>query len=43
MRQLEASGLPRADAVRRLRHVNGWRREFRTLADALEGPQDGNG
>jgi len=37
MRQLEALGLPRADAVRRLRHLNGWRREFREAADALEG------
>lgn len=37
VRQLEASGLPRADAVRRLRHLNGWRREFREVADVLDG------
>jgi coenzyme F420-reducing hydrogenase gamma subunit len=43
MRQLEASGLSRADAVRRLRHVNGWRREFRELANALEGREGGGG
>jgi sulfhydrogenase subunit delta len=36
VRRLEAGGLSRADAVRRLRHINGWRAEFRTLADALE-------
>lgn len=36
MRHFEMSGLSRADAVRRLRHINGWRREFRALADALE-------
>jgi coenzyme F420-reducing hydrogenase gamma subunit len=36
VRHLEASGLSRRDAVRRLRHVNGWRPEFRALADALE-------
>ena len=36
VRQFEAAGLARADAVRRLRHINGWRREFRALADALE-------
>ena len=43
MRQLEAGGLSRADAVRRLRHVNGWRREFRELADVLEGREGGDG
>ena len=43
VRQLEASGLPRADAVRRLRHVNGWRRELRSLADTLEGREGGDG
>ncbi|HTY16205.1 MAG TPA: oxidoreductase [Myxococcota bacterium] len=32
----EAAGVSRADAVRRLRHINGWRREFRDLADRLE-------
>jgi sulfhydrogenase subunit delta len=32
----EAAGLSRIDAVRRLRHINGWRREFRDLADRLE-------
>ncbi len=32
----EAAGLSRADAVRRLRHINGWRREFRDVADRLE-------
>ena len=42
MRQLEAGGLSRADSVRRLRHVNGWRREFRELADALEGREGGD-
>jgi len=42
IRHFEASGLPRADAVRRLRHVNGWRRELRTLADALEGREVGH-
>jgi len=36
----ESSGLSRADALRRLRHINGWRREFRTLADALENAGD---
>ena len=36
VRQLEAAGLSRRDAVRRLRHVTGWRPEFRALADALE-------
>jgi coenzyme F420-reducing hydrogenase gamma subunit len=41
VRQLEANGLSRADAVRRLRHVNGWRREFRALADELEGREGG--
>jgi coenzyme F420-reducing hydrogenase gamma subunit len=41
VRQLEAAGLARRDAVRRLRHINGWRREFRTLADALERGADG--
>ena len=35
-RSFEAGGLPRADAVRRLRHINGWRRELRSLADRLE-------
>jgi len=40
VRHLEASGLSRADALRRLRHINGWRREFRTLADALENGSD---
>ncbi len=35
-RQLEASGVPRREVVQRLRHVNGWRRKFRELADALE-------
>jgi coenzyme F420-reducing hydrogenase gamma subunit len=40
---LEASGLSRADAVRRLRHVNGWRREFRELADSLEARGGGRG
>ena len=37
LRHFEAGGLSRADAVRRLRHINGWRREFRGLADRLEG------
>lgn len=41
VRQLEAAGLSRADAVRRLRHVNGWRPELRHLADALEGREAG--
>jgi coenzyme F420-reducing hydrogenase gamma subunit len=36
LRHLEAGGLTRADAVRRLRHINGWRREFRELAERLE-------
>ena len=36
VRQFEGAGLSRADAVRRLRHINGWRREFRELADRLE-------
>ena len=36
----EASGLSRGDALRRLRHINGWRRELRTLADALETRRD---
>jgi coenzyme F420-reducing hydrogenase gamma subunit len=36
VRHFEAAGLSRRDAVRRLRHVNGWRRELRTLADTLE-------
>ena len=36
----EASGLSREDALRRLRHINGWRREFRTLAEALETSRD---
>ncbi|MEB2345707.1 MAG: oxidoreductase [Deltaproteobacteria bacterium] len=43
LRAFEAAGLARRDAVRRLRHINGWRREFRSLADALErkdGPHD---
>ena len=40
VRHFEASGLSRADALRRLRHINGWRREFRTLADALESGGD---
>jgi coenzyme F420-reducing hydrogenase gamma subunit len=40
VRHFEASGLSRADALRRLRHINGWRREFRTLADALESSGD---
>jgi coenzyme F420-reducing hydrogenase gamma subunit len=40
VRHFEASGLLRADALRRLRHINGWRREFRTLADALESEGD---
>ncbi len=40
VRHFEASGLSRADALRRLRHINGWRREFRTLADALENAGD---
>jgi len=36
IRSFEAAGLSRADAVRRLRHINGWRREFRDVADRLE-------
>jgi coenzyme F420-reducing hydrogenase gamma subunit len=32
----EAAGLPRRDVVRRLRHINGWRRELRDVADRLE-------
>ena len=40
VRHFEASGLSRTDALRRLRHINGWRREFRTLADALETSRD---
>jgi len=36
VRHFEAAGLTRADAVRRLRHINGWRREFRELAKRLE-------
>jgi coenzyme F420-reducing hydrogenase gamma subunit len=36
IRSFEATGLSRADAVRRLRHINGWRREFRDVADRLE-------
>jgi coenzyme F420-reducing hydrogenase gamma subunit len=40
VRHFEASSLSRADALRRLRHINGWRREFRTLADALENGGD---
>jgi sulfhydrogenase subunit delta len=36
VRHFEATGLSRADAIRRLRHINGWRREFRALAEALE-------
>lgn len=42
VRLFEASGLSRADAVRRLRHVNGWRPELRCLADALEGLEPGH-
>jgi len=37
VRHFEAEGMSRADAIRRLRHINGWRPEFRRLADALEG------
>ena len=29
-----------SNALRRLRHINGWRREFRTLAEALETSRD---
>jgi coenzyme F420-reducing hydrogenase gamma subunit len=36
MRRFEDLGVPRRDAVRRLRGINGWRREFREIADALE-------
>jgi len=36
MRHFEAAGLSRGDALRRLRHINGWRRELRELADRLE-------
>jgi coenzyme F420-reducing hydrogenase gamma subunit len=43
VRGFEASGLSRADAIRRLRHVNGWRREFRTLAERLEAEGAGGG
>jgi coenzyme F420-reducing hydrogenase gamma subunit len=35
-RWLEAGGLARRDVARRLRGINGWRREFRELADRLE-------
>lgn len=35
----ERSGLPRADAVRRLRHINGRRPAFRELADRLASGQ----
>ena len=40
IRHFEASGLARADALRRLRHINGSRREFRTLAEMLESADD---
>ena len=36
IRTFEAAGLSRRDAVRRLRHINGWRREFRDVADRLQ-------
>ncbi len=38
---LEAEGLPRRDVARRLRGINGWRREFREIADRLEGRAEG--
>jgi coenzyme F420-reducing hydrogenase gamma subunit len=37
VRHFEAEGMTREDAIRRLRHINGWRPELRHLADALEG------
>lgn len=37
VRSFEAAGMSQADAARRLRGINGWRREFRELADRLEG------
>jgi coenzyme F420-reducing hydrogenase gamma subunit len=43
VRWFEASGLSRRDAVRRLRHINGWRPEFRSLADALERDEPADG
>lgn len=43
VRHFEAAGLPRTDAVRRLRHINGWRPELRALADALEGREHDDG
>jgi coenzyme F420-reducing hydrogenase gamma subunit len=36
MAWFEAHGQTRADTIRRLRHINGWRPELRALADALE-------
>jgi coenzyme F420-reducing hydrogenase gamma subunit len=36
VKSFEAAGMTRAEALRRLRHLNGWRREFRELADRLE-------
>lgn len=36
VRSFEAAGMSRAETLRRLRHLNGWRREFRELADRLE-------
>jgi coenzyme F420-reducing hydrogenase gamma subunit len=43
VRWFEGSGLSRADAIRRLRHVNGWRSEFRTLAERLEREEPAGG
>jgi coenzyme F420-reducing hydrogenase gamma subunit len=34
--QLERAGLSRTDALRRVRHINGWRRPLRELAKRLE-------
>jgi coenzyme F420-reducing hydrogenase gamma subunit len=36
VRHFEANGLARDDALRRLRHVNGWRPELRAAAERLE-------
>jgi coenzyme F420-reducing hydrogenase gamma subunit len=36
VRQFAAAGLSRADIARRLRHINGWREEFREAAERVE-------